>query len=186
MVDRLHPGAGINSFLRDNSVLNNFESRGKTISIDKVASADDVMMEEHTVPVTEYDTMPKVTQEVTAQDVGQVMAPVAAPPVMAEQAVTPVTEGYCSEGCPYKKHRSPTNTLLNNVEQFCDEHWHGVTVSIVVTIVIIAISITVMIFLGMIKIKKCCCKGDECCCKGLKGGDDEDDDDVELTGADIF
>lgn len=57
MVDRLHPGAGINSFLRDNSILNNFKSTGGPVPIDKVASSGSSTGTSisPTVPVTEYD-----------------------------------------------------------------------------------------------------------------------------------
>lgn len=46
----------------------------------------------------------------------------------------------------------------NVIEQFCDEHWHGVATSIVVVIAIIFITLAVMIYLMFIK-KLCCCCG---------------------------
>lgn len=56
MVDRLHPGAGVNSFLRDNSILNNAVSGRGTVPIDKVASSGNSNNTiTPTVPVTEYD-----------------------------------------------------------------------------------------------------------------------------------
>lgn len=54
----------------------------------------------------------------------------------------------------------------NDVEKFCNEHWHGVAISIIATIVVVAISIVILIFLGVIKICTSCCDdscGDSCC-----------------------
>ena len=75
MVDRLHPGAGVNSFLRDNSVLNNFKSTGGPVPIDKVASSgSSTNTLPATVPVTEYDlisVVKKPTGSVALDEVTQ-------------------------------------------------------------------------------------------------------------------
>lgn len=52
------------------------------------------------------------------------------------------------------------------VEHFCDEHWHSITVSIVVLIVLLALTFMCMMMLGIVRI--CSCEDNSY--NGIRGG----------------
>ena len=148
MVDRLHPGAGVNSFLRDNTILQSIDAGGKTIPIDQVATVPSLTTD-RTVPVTVNDVIDHIEQ--------------------AEEQKEQYT-------CPCQKEQSTKEKIKETIEHFCDEQWHGVSMSVIFVIVVIALSIAILAFTGQIKICSSCC--DKQCEKKPVG--------PALTGGDIF
>ena len=247
MVDRLFPGAGVNSFLRQNGILKGFGD-GEVKKIDEVAS---VTQEEKSQLINPNVTVPVTSNDIQANTVNGVTPLSNASEVQDEveektDASLNQTESYkcpCSKkpACPcnnnnsesfnynlpardiksawekfsskhskdtFRAGRIPKNTIevidkaaetvktkltgsdkpdaeKNVVEGFCNEHWHGVAISIVITITVIFIVISVMLFFSFIKLleknnKQCNKQCNKQYISGMKGGNDK------LEGGIIF